>query len=51
MYDIFFEKIKGRSGRVSSDADAAVWGFFTKKCYKKFRRIHKKKSALKSLFC
>ena len=53
MCDINFEKAKGRGGTVnitSVYAEAAVRRVLLKKCYEKFRKIHKKTSVPESLF-
>ena len=53
MCDIVFEKAKGcgqKVNRVSVYAEAAVRRALLKRCYEKFRRIHKKTSVTESLF-
>ena len=53
MCNIVFEKTEGRGGtvnRTSVYAEAAVQRVLLKKCYEKFRRIHKKTSVPESLF-
>ena len=54
MYDIAFEKAKGRGGTVnrSAEAEAVVWreGSLKKRCFEKFGKIHKKTSVPESLF-
>ena len=53
MGDIFFEKTKGRGGtvnRTSVYAEVAVQRVLQRKCYEKFRRVHKKTSVPESLF-
>ena len=52
MCGIVFEKTKGRgetANRTIVYAEAGVRGFLQKKCYEKFRRIHKK-SLFRNLF-
>ena len=53
MCGIVFEKTKGRGGtvnRTSVYAEAAIQRILYRKCYEKFRRIHKKTSVPESLF-
>ena len=53
MCDIVFEIAKGCDGtvnRTSVHAEAAVRRDLLKRCYEKFRRIHKKTSIPESLF-
>ena len=54
MCDIVFEKAKGPDRtviRMSVCSEAAVPRALHKRRYKKFRRIHKKKSVPESIFC
>ena len=53
MCDIAFEKAKDHSRKVNKAsvyAEAAVRRACLKRCYEKFRRIHKKTSVTESLF-
>ena len=50
MSDIDFEKTRGHGGTVDRASVHAETAFMQKKCYWKFRRIHKKKSVPESLF-
>ena len=53
MCDIVFEKAKGcgrKINRASVYAEAAVRRVLLKRCYGKFRRIHKTTSVMEYLF-
>ena len=53
IQDIVFEKVKGHGGtvnRTSVYAEAAVRKVLLRRCYGKFRIIHKKNSVLESVF-
>ena len=51
MCDIAFQKVKSCGGTVNrTSVEAAVRRVLYKRCYEKFRRIHKKTSVRESLF-